>query len=374
MANDLTKIVPQMLVRGLDVLRKNINMPFMVNRAYEREAGQRGDTITIPVPNDMVAKQVAPGLVPTAASDVAPTLVSIPLNEWWYQDFAMTDKDMKEIQDGYLPLQADSAVKSLAEKVSEDLLGLGIDLYGYHGTPGTTPFGNEKPTDAIMVRKVLSDQLAPRDPRYLVLDTSAEAAALGVTAFQSSDFGVTGEAILEGNITRRLGFGVAADQSVQTHTPGTAGSYLAAAAGAVGDTSIAIDGGTGTHVKGDIVTFAGHSQTYVVTEALAGTGTLKFAPPLQAAVADNAAVSAPLAAHTMNLAFHRDAFAFVTRPLAADGLANQLGSMVRSISDPESRLTLRLEVTRQNKQTNWAWDILYGYATIRRELGARLVG
>lgn len=374
MANALSNIIPQMLVRGLSVLRDNITMPFLVNRAYESAAAQRGDTVTIPVPNEMVARQVTPALTPSAANDIAPTLVSIPLDQWWYQDFGLTDKDMLEVQEGYLPLQAESAVKSIANKINSDLLALGKDFYGKHGTAGTTPFGAGTPADAIQVRKILNDQLAPMDPRYLVLDTAAEAAALAVQAFHNAQFGVGGEAILEGKLTRRLGFGIVMDQNVATHTAGSASGFLVNGAHSAGDSTIVLDTGTGTFNEGDIVTFAGHSQTYVVTSALTGAGTLNIAPPLQASVADNAAVAAPLATHVMNLAFHRDAIAFVTRPLAADAMANQLGSVVRSISDPESKLTLRLEVTRQFKQTNWSYDVLYGCATIRRELGARLLG
>ena len=77
-------------------------------------------------------------------------------------------------------------------------------------------------------------------------------------------------------------------------------------------------------------------------------------------------------AYEANMAFHRDFAAFVTRPLAAG--AEGLGTVVRSISDPESRLTLRLEISRENKQTRWCWDILYGFALIRRELGCRVGG
>ena len=144
--------------------------------------------------------------------------------------------------------------------------------------------------------------------------------------------------------------------------------------GTEGDATVAVTGGTGDFVVGDLISFAGHDQTYVVTAGGAASGsTLSIAPSLQVDVAGSAAITVT-ADHELNLAFHRDAIAFVTRPLASDPDANALGSIVRSISDPESRLTLRLEITRQNKQTNWSWDILYGYAVIRRELGARFLG
>jgi hypothetical protein len=371
MANSLTNIVPQMLVRGLSVLRESVQMPFLVNRAYESEAAQRGDTVTIPVPSAMIAKDVQPGLTPTAAQDVTPTLVNIPLDKWRYADFTMTDKDLVEIQEGYLPLQAESAVKALANKIDTDLIGLGSQFYGAAGTVGTDV---DAVKDIVECRKVLNEQLAPVDNRNIVISPAREAEMLSIPAFHDASFGVGGEAILEGRITRRLGFGIAMDQNVMDFEAGDSANGVLNGAASEGDTTVAIDGGTGSYVAGDLVSFAGHDQTYVVTAGGTASGvTISIQPALQVDVADGAAVTA-VADHELNLAFHRDAIAFVTRPLASDPDANALGSIVRSISDPESRLTLRLEITRQNKQTNWSWDILYGYAVIRRELGARFLG
>lgn len=371
MSNSLTNIVPQMLVRGLSVLRESVQMPFLVNRAYESEAAQRGDTVTIPVPSAMIAKDVQPGLTPTVAQDVTPSLVTIPLDKWRYADFTMTDKDLVEIQEGYLPLQAESAVKALANKIDKDLIGLGSQFYG---AAGDVAQDVDAVKDIVECRKVLNEQLAPVDNRNIVISPAREAEMLSIPAFHDASFGVGGEAILEGRITRRLGFGIAMDQNVMDFEAGTATGATVNTGGSEGDATVAVTGGTGDFVVGDLISFAGHDQTYVVTAGGAASGsTLSIAPSLQVDVAGAAAITAT-PDHELNLAFHRDAIAFVTRPLASDPDANSLGSIVRSISDPESRLTLRLEITRQNKQTNWSWDILYGYAVIRRELGARFLG
>jgi len=37
-------------------------------------------------------------------------------------------------------------------------------------------------------------------------------------------------------------------------------------------------------------------------------------------------------------------------------------------------VVVRLEVSRQWKQTRWTWDILGGALTVRNELAARLLG
>jgi hypothetical protein len=171
------------------------------------------------------------------------------------------------------------------------------------------------------------------------------------------------------------------DQNVQTHTAGDATGYaVSGTAHAVGDKSIQTDTGTsGTFNVGDLISFAGHTQSYVVTTSKTGAGALTFEPGLVAAPADAAAIAGPgdsagaggIGDHVMNLGFHRDAIAFATRPLIG---SMHPGSIIDSQFDPVSGLTLRLEVSRQNKQDKFSFDILYGAEVIRRELGARLLG
>jgi hypothetical protein len=382
MANALDIIVPQILAQGLAVLRENIVMPFLVNRGYSSEAAQRGDTVTIPVPSAMTAEDVTSGLIKdmVAPQDVTPSSVTIPMDNWKKADFAMTDKDLVEIQEGYLPLQAESAVKALANKVDQDLLGMITGLYGFSGTLGVDE-GFKTIADVVNARKVLNEQLAPMDPRYLVVGPQGEAEMLSIQAFHDASFGVGGEAILEGRLTRRLGFGIAMDQNVGTITQ---------AAGPVDVTvnfdesasskTVSAAAGSSEFAVGALVDIATISGNFVITSVTGTGGSAVYGiePALPAgasggpvAMTDAAGVTTG-EAYEANMAFHRDFAAFVTRPLAAG--AEGLGTVVRSISDPESRLTLRLEISRENKQTRWCWDILYGFALIRRELGCRVGG
>ena len=74
-------------------------------------------------------------------------------------------------------------------------------------------------------------------------------------------------------------------------TKGTGASYLVDDASlSAGDTVIGADGGSGTILIGDWVTFAGHTAAYLVSVALSG-GSFTINSPLLENVADNAAIT-----------------------------------------------------------------------------------
>lgn len=89
---------------------------------------------------------------------------------------------------------------------------------------------------------------------------------------------------------------------VISSTSGTAtGTVLTNGAHAIGDTTIAIDGLTGTLKAGDFVKFDTHDKVYMVTADRSGTGDLSIRPGLVAAVGDNVAVTYNNVPFTMRL-------------------------------------------------------------------------
>ena len=379
MANTLTQVIPQIMAQGLLALREQSIMARLVNRDYESDAKEKGDTVDVPIPSAITARNVAAGPVPVTIPNVSPTKVQIQLNQWKEAPFYLTDKDMEEAMDGVIPMQASEAIKALANAMDSHILAQYTGIYSAAGTAGTTPFATNNAVFRT-ARKLMHKTLAPARDRRCVLDPDAEENAIGLSEFLKADERGDQGGIIEGNIGRKLGADWFMDQNMPTHAVGTLSpttSVLTVAAYAIGVTTLSLDRATltGTLVTGDIFTLAGDTQQYVITAtATAATNAIAVAidPPLKVAVASNVAATF-VAAHVVNLVFHRDAFAFVSRPLAMSQIQG-IGSLFSAATDPLSGLSLRLEVSRQHKQTAWSYDVLYGAKLVRAELAARLMG
>ena len=383
MANVFTEVTPKLLAQGLLALRQNCVTPRLVNRSYENLAAQKGAAINVPIPSAIAVNDVAPANYAPTTQDSVPTSAVITLDQWKEAPFYLTDKDILQAMDGIIPMQASEAVKSLANTIDSYILGLYKGVWSYGGTAGTTPFGDGKTTDINQARKRLNQQLAPLGDRYFLFDPETEAAAAAVPAFQAIYASGDSTAIQTGAVQNKLGFGWFMDQNVPTHTAGTITTGViakAATAQAVGLSTIvgttAASTGAVALVVGDIISIAGSTQTYTVTEAVTQASaatdfSVKISPPLVKALAGSEAITVK-ASHVVNLAFHRDFAAFATRPLEQTGTG--FGNHIMSEVDPVSGLSLRLEITREHKRVRFSYDVLYGAAIVRPQLATRLAG
>jgi hypothetical protein len=390
-ANSLAVVIPQLLAQALGPLRANSIMPRLVNRAYEAQAREQGDTIDIPFSSAMTATDVVPSNTQPTTPDSAPSKIQMQLSQWKESAFYMTDLDIKRVMDGYLPKQAMEAVKVLCNTVDSYILSFYKGIYGFTGTPGTAPFSqapaNLDMSDATNVLTVLTQQLCPGDERAIVLDPIAQGKAMNQRALQDQSWRGDNSVIKTGQIGSAFGMDWYMDQNIPIHTstPLSAGAATvngvqtvaqgSTDSGRTGTVSIAKATNPSNLVRGDVLTFAGDTQTYVVLADVTlavGNTTVSISPALKVAKAGGEAVSLK-ASHTVNLAFSRDAIAFASAPLD-DVHAEELGSMVQSTVDPISGLTLRLEVKRENKRNRWAFDILYGAQLVRPEYACRIAG
>ena len=395
MANSLSNILPKIYAAGLTALRENAVMPKLV-RNYSGRIGTaqiKGNTIDIPKGVALTAAAVTPSNTPPANTDITPTTVQLTLDTWQEVDFHLNDQQLTQIEaaDNFIPMEVSEAARALANKVDTSLLALYKDVYGAGGTVGTTPFASNSSQWSTGARKKLINQLAPLSgPFNIVLDPDAEANALALSTFQGANTRGSDVQMRTGQIGHVLGADWHVNQNISSHTAGTLtnGTGMAAlvndASYTVGESTVNIDASSlsGTVLAGDIFTVAGDTQQYVVTatgtasgNALAG---MAFTPASKVAWADNAVVTfdgggSGATNHVPNLAFHPDAFAFASAPIA-DSVIPLVGGTMISVPDPLSGINLRLSVTREHYQTTWRFDILYGVKTVRPEYAARIYG
>lgn len=375
--NTTTSVVDTIFARSLLALRENAVLPRYVNKNWSTEPGNKFDTIDVPIPSAISASAVTPSYVPPDDSGVSPTSVSISLNKWYETAFFINDKEVFEIVGGVFEGQLSEAIKGLVNQVESDLFAEYKDVYGYAGAAGTTPFASDL-SEASTARQVLATQLAPRAPRFCVVDENAEANLLGLRQIQDLSYRGSTQGLMDGELGQLLGFLFVMDQNVPTHTKGTASGATTDATGyAAGLKTVTLDSaGTGTIVAGDIITFAGDTQTYTVTSGdadVSNGGTISFSPGLKSAIPSSATAITVKGSHVANLAFHRDAFALASRPLAQSDPFG-LNPNIRSMVDPVSGLSLAMEITRQHYRTRIALSSLYGVQCVRPELACRIAG
>ena len=206
MANTLTNVMPKILANGLLALREAAVMPRLVTTEYGDAAAMKGSQIEVPISKPGNPRDVSPSVTFSAATDTAPGIIIVPLDQWKHDDFYLTDKEMVQVNrdQHFVPLAMSEVVKGLANLMDSHIHDQYKAIYGFAATPGTTPFSTIKHvTDA---RVVLNNQLAPVSNRKIVINSDAEGQALQLAAI--SDFEKTGDARvkIEGELGRKLGF------------------------------------------------------------------------------------------------------------------------------------------------------------------------
>lgn len=371
---NVANILSTLAVLGLNTLRENLVLARLANRQYEQAitGASKGSTINIVVPSAITAVNVTPAAVPPVTASVTPTIVPITLSEWMEAPFFLTDFDLAQVERQIIPMQAQEAIKSLANAIEASLWAK-AKFFGFAGTAGTTPFATDL-SAYLAARNIANKQLVPLDPRYMIINPDAEANALGLRAFQDASFRGDTDGIVNGQIGRKLGALWAMSQLVPTQVIGTHnGAYTVNGAHALGVKSILLQAGAGTIKAGEIITFAGDTQTYAVqVDAAGGAGAITIEPGLKVALVGAEALTFK-AAFVKNTLFHRDGLGFVMAPLLETVISDKLVDM-QPIIDEASGLAIRVELTREHKRWRWSFDAMWGSALVRPEFGVILAG
>ena len=387
-SNTLSDLMPRIVARGLLRFREQAILPRLVNSSLSADAARHGDSIRVPMSQPVTATDVAPAAQPQQAAGTAMQVVTVPLDNWKSASFYLTDQEMMQIEaeSGFIPLQMSEAITALANAVNETILAQVETAGTVIGAAGEVPFQNvDSPTEvwhganaAVTARKLLNLAAAPKSGRFAVIDYEMEANALGLPQFHDAQRAGSASVPMEGEIGRKYGIDWFSNDllprnKAEIATVGVQATVNARATTAelklafnrvrIGDVVVV---GTGQDASEHQITAAstangGAHATVTVTPAFGA----------RIATSDEVVVKRP---YRVGVVMHRDAVALAMRPLAAAGLESGANGQIMSVSDPETGLSLRLEVTRQYKQTMWEFDILWGVKLVRPELVVALHG
>ena len=384
----LTSLLPT-IYEAMDVVsREMVGFIPAVARDSQAERAALNQTIMSPVVGAMTAEDINVGAYP--ADTPAQTIgnVSMSITKARSVPFGVTGEENRGLNTAGTmgTINRDrmaQAIRTLTNEVETDLAALHIYASRAYGTYNSTPFGTAADlSDFAQARKILDDNGSPQSDMHMVLGSTAVG---NIRGKQSGLFKIN-----EAGTDQLLRFGVLGDvmgfalhNSAATKAAVTAGTNNGSAstnnAGyAVGATTITLtSAGTGTIIAGDIITFAGDTNKYLVVTGdadVSGGGSIVIAEPgLRVAIAASNTVITTIAATTRNMFFHRSAIQLATRaPAMPDG--GDSADDVMIVTDPVSGVAFEFCVYKQKRQVRYEVNLAWGVKMVAPRHCGILIG
>ena len=388
MSNTLTGLIPT-IYNSLDVVsRELIGFIPNVQRDATAESGAVGQTVRSPVVPAISTENITPGNTPADSGDqtVGYTDVSITKSKaapirWTGEEQLSVTKD--GVINTILRDQFAQAFRALANEVETDIGALYVAASRAYGTAGTTPFGTtDNMLDMSNANRILDDNGAPASGRVMIVGSAARTNLEGKQSqlFKANEAGTDG--LLRSREMRQLmGFTMGYSAGVASHTAGAAyGSspaYLTdfGSGYSVGDTTVHLDTGVGTHKAGDVISFAGDDNKYVITTGATGNGDKDIvlgAPGLRETLSDG--VEATIQNnYTANLFFSQNSLLLAARqPAMPEG--GDDADDVMSVTDPVSGLVFQVALYRQYRRVKYEVGLAWGVKCVKPEHCGILLG
>jgi len=377
--NTITGLVPD-IYEALDVVSRELTgmIPAVTMDASAKTAALNQNIRVDIEPSAPAGVTITPAMTVPEPTGETSGYTDIVITNAKAYEFGFIGEDQKGLNTGagYMNVRANKIaqrIRSLVNDVEADLAALHTTTSRAYGTAGTTPFATAGDfTDASFTKKILVDNGAPEFDNHLVMNTTAGATIQG----KQAQANVTGSDAIQrqGILLPLAGLDLRQSAQIATNTAGTGAGYLVnnVAGYAIGDTAITVDTGAGTILAGDVITFAGDTNKYVVATALAANVVTIAEPGLRVALADNTAVTV-VAAAARNMAFNRSAIVLAARAPArpAEG---DLATDVMVVTDPRSGLSFEFAMYKGYRKVRYEVALAWGTKNIKPEHSALLLG
>lgn len=401
MANSI--LTPTAVTReALRILHSKLSFIGSINRTYDdsyaNSGAKIGSDLKIRLPNQYTVRS---GAV-MAAQDTTETSTTISMATQKGVDVNFTSAELTLNLDDFGKRILAPAMTVLASAIEADALSMALNVYNQVNNVGSAgTFGK-----LLSARKLLVDNLTPIGDLSVQLCTQDNVDIVTDVKGLFQDSATLAKQYREGYLGRTAGFDFYESTLL---LPFTGGSEVAAASSTISinganqvstnvtDLTCALtitNGSSKTLKKGDIITLVGsnrvHPETKVDTGQLqqftivadvgtAGTS-MTVSPGIVISGAYQNVTAAPTTAtaikkigtastaYGLSLAYHRDAFAFVSADLIIDP---SMGWASRQVQDGISmRVWKQADIT--NDKVPCRIDVLYGYKAIRPQIACRI--
>jgi hypothetical protein len=387
--------------KALEILENNLVITRNVNRQYDDsfavEGAKIGSTLRIRLPDRALVTDGAALQV----QDDNEQFTTLTVASQKHIGVNFTSAELTMQLDDFAERVLKPRISQLASSIDADVANAYKSIGNTVGTPGTTPSTS---LVLLQAQQKLNENAAVMNPRYATVNPAANA---GLVEGMKGLFNPT-DTISKQFRNGMMGTGVLGydeinmSQSIKQHTTGSrvaTGNSVTTTVSSEGAASIALTIGNGLTVKqGDVFTvadcFAVNPQTRESTGSLfqfvaladataSGTAITVTVAPIYTsnnalATVDSFPVSgkavvfvgAASSQYAQNLVYHKDAITFATADLL---LPQGVDMAARAVHNGIS-----LRVVRQydinNDRMPCRIDVLYGFSTIRPQMGCRIWG
>lgn len=383
MANTLTGLIPT-LYEALNIVnREMVGMIPAVRMDSNAERAGLNQTVRVPIGAAGALEDITPGSLPANSGDTTMQYADVVITKSKAAPIRWNGEEQRIIGTSgtYNKVLADQfaeGMRLLVNAMEVDLALAGkLGASRAYGTAGTAPFATANDlSDFAGVRQILEDNGCPLGDLQLACNSAAMFNLRGkqATLFRVNEAG-SADMLRNGMTDRVMGFALRNSAGFALHTKGAGSSYVTSGTTAQGGTGVALITGSGTVLAGDVVTFAGDTNKYVVNTGVAAPGTIQIAKPgarLAAGIASGSALTVGNS-YTPNLAFNRNAIVLACRaPALPEGGDSADDRM--TLVDPVTGLQFEISVYRQYRQVKYEIAMAWGTAVIKPEQIAILLG
>jgi len=387
--------------KALEILENNLVITRNVNRQYDDsfavEGAKIGSTLRIRLPDRALVTDGAALQV----QDDNEQFTTLTVASQKHIGVNFTSAELTMQLDDFAERVLKPRISQLASSIDADVANAYKSIGNTVGTPGTTPSTS---LVLLQAQQKLNENAAVMNPRYATVNPAANA---GLVEGMKGLFNPT-DTISKQFKNGMMGTGVLGydeinmSQSIKQHTTGSrvaTGNSVTTTVSSEGAASIALTIGNGLTVKqGDVFTvadcFAVNPQTRESTGSLfqfvaladataSGTAIVVTVAPIYTSANALATVDsfpasgkavvfvgAASSQYAQNLVYHKDAITFATADLL---LPQGVDMAARAVHNGIS-----LRVVRQydinNDRMPCRIDVLYGFSTIRPQMGCRIWG